>query len=77
MTDNQKVWAKIEKMRGGNQNPFDVPVGPTKMCLSANELVDFVGGGEKTGGSQNEAIWNHLTNCKECCDRIARFKAVR
>ncbi len=77
MIENMKFWEKLDKMLGGDKDPFDVPVGPTKMCITARQLVAFVDDGEKDEGALNEFIQKHLGDCRECLDRLNRYKEVR
>ena len=67
-----ELWKTIDKMPGGDKNPFETPVGPTRMCLSANQVVSFIENDEK-----DEWVSSHLNDCKECLDRVNRYKAVR
>ena len=77
MADQKKLWEGLKKMPGGDRSPFDIPMGPTKRCLSVRELVSFIEDGEKTEGFQNMFIHNHLAECRECLDWLSRFKAAR
>ena len=71
--DILKIFKKIDELPGGDKNPFETPVGPTKECLTSNQVVEFVKNNET-----NSSIINHLNQCRECRERIARFKkAVR
>lgn len=45
--DHKKIWEKLDKIPGSNKSVFDIPFGPTKMCLTTRQLVDFVEDGEK------------------------------
>ncbi len=73
MTDNKKLWEKIDKMPGGDRDPFETPIGPTEECLSSDQVVSFV---EK--GESDVNIKHHLDNCKNCSNRVKWFKiAVR
>lgn len=69
---NIELWKKIDKLPGGDENPFNTPFGPTKECLSASQIVSFV---ENKEG--DEYISRHLEDCKECLDRLNRYKSVR
>ena len=71
MTDQNKIWKKVEKMSGGNKDPFDTPIGPTGACLSTKDLVSFVEGGENDPDTVQ-----HLANCQPCRDWLARYKFV-
>ncbi len=64
-------WKRIGRLPGGDTNPFKVPFGPTMICLSAEQLVDFVNSGEVDYQTNS-----HLADCKECLDRVNRFKKV-
>lgn len=68
-----KIWKKIDESPGGDKNPFETPFGPTKECLTSNQVVEFVKNKEV-----DSSIISHLNQCVECRDRISRFKkAVR
>lgn len=72
MKDELNIWKKIDEMPGGGRDPFTTPVGPTKECLSSNQVVSFVENGETDLG-----IIEHLNRCKACHERVERLKAVR
>ncbi len=71
MTDQRKLWEKLEKMPGGDINPLETPFGPTEECLSANQVVSFVKNGEV-----DPDILKHLNSCETCRERLDRFKKV-
>ena len=68
----KKIWEKIEKLPGGDSDPFETPIGPTDKCLSSNKMVSFVENGEN-----NVNILLHLGECKSCRERISGYKGVR
>ena len=71
MTDQKKLWEKIDKLPGWDRNPFETPVGPTEECFSSNKLVLFVENGET-----NPDILRHLESCEACREHLDRFKKV-
>ena len=65
------ILKKIETMPGADRDPFAIPLGPTEKCLSSNQTVSFV-----KGGGIDSGILRHLANCKDCRERLDRFKQV-
>ena len=61
----------LEKIPGGDLNPFETPVGPTNECLSSNQVVSFIDGGEI-----GPDVLRHLSSCKSCRERISQLKIV-
>ncbi len=72
ISNHLELWEKLGKMPGGDKDPFDTPLGPTQECLSANKVVSFTNEGEK-----DLKIVKHLKGCKDCRERISRFKQNR
>lgn len=71
MTANRKLWEKLEKMPGGDKNPFEIPLGPTDECLSATQVVSLV-----KDSKSDPKILRHLESCESCRENIDRFKKV-
>jgi hypothetical protein len=65
MTDHRKLWEKLEKMLGGDKNPFETPIGPTSECLSANQIVNYV-----QYQDREPKIVEHLSKCLFCSKRV-------
>ena len=65
----KELWEKLEKLPGGDKSPFDIQLGPTKECLTSNQVVAFVKSGET-----DDIINNHIKNCDSCRRRV---EAVR
>ena len=65
MSDNLKPWEELEKLLGGNKDPFETPIGPTSECLSANQVVDYIR--DQDGEPK---IVEHLSKCPFCSKRV-------
>ncbi|OGN07358.1 MAG: hypothetical protein A3B86_01240 [Candidatus Yanofskybacteria bacterium RIFCSPHIGHO2_02_FULL_38_22b] len=70
MSENKKRWEKeildnIHNLDGGNQNPFETPLGPTKECLTANQVVAYV-----KNGTREPKVVEHISKCSFCNKRI-------
>lgn len=72
MSDNLKLWERIDKMPGGDQDPFETPLGPTKDCLSSNQLVAYL-----RDNQRDPKVVEHLSKCFICSERIIRFSLVK
>ena len=62
--DTKDLWKKLEELPGGDSDPFEVPFGPTKECLTANQVVVLV---QKNEGGPD--VLKHLENCEFCRKR--------
>ncbi len=58
---NLDLWQRLKKLPGGDQNPFDTPMGPREDCLTVRQVFDFFESGEK-----DPKILQHLTVCPSC-----------
>ena len=68
MSDHSKLWEKIDKMPGGNKDPFETPLGPTSECLSSDQLVAYI-----RDKHREPKIVEHLSRCSFCSERVIRF----
>ena len=68
MSENQKLWEKIKEMPGGDQNPFETPFGPTKECLTSNQVVAYV-----RDKARDPKVVEHLSKCSSCRKRITNL----
>ena len=71
MSDTKKLWERIGKLPGGNQNPFEIPLGPTKECLTSKQVVAYTEDEVK-----EPEVVKHLSNCYACTERIRRMNEV-
>ena len=65
MSENRKLWEKMKEMPGGDQDPFETPLGPTKECLTSNQVVVYVKDGVK-----DPKVVEHISKCSDCNKRI-------
>lgn len=70
MSDNLKLW-EIEKILGGDKDPFETPIGPTNECLSANQVANYV-----RDENKDSKILKHISKCSSCSNRIATLKKL-
>jgi len=66
--DNPKLLEKINEILGDDQDPFEIPIGPTKDCLSSNQVVAYV-----RDKRREPKIVKHLSECSVCSERIIIF----
>lgn len=71
MNDDLNLFEKLGKMPGGDQDPFDTPLGPTEECLTSNQVVVFI-----QHDKDDPGIARHLENCESCRDRMKRFEQI-
>lgn len=69
MSGNQKwekeIWNNIHGLAGGDHNPFETPLGPTKECLTANQVVAYV-----KDNIRDPKVVEHINKCSACSKRI-------
>ena len=70
MSDNRKIWEQLDKILGGDRDPFETPLGPTNDCLTANQVVARV-----KGEKQDEQVAKHLEICVSCKKRVEFIKS--
>lgn len=68
--DEKRLWERIKELPGGDQDPFETPVGPTKECLSSNQVVAYVVNNER-----DTDVVKHLKECTHCNKRIDFMKS--
>ena len=70
MSEDQKPWEKeiwnnIHGLDGGDRDPFETPLGPTKECLTANQVVSCV-----KDEARDPKVVEHISKCSACNKRI-------
>jgi len=68
---NLKIWKKIDKLPGGDQDPFETPIGPTNECLTASQVANYVRVTEK-----DPRIVKHIIVCDFCHGRIISLRDI-
>ncbi|MDP3793078.1 MAG: hypothetical protein Q8Q89_05140 [bacterium] len=64
----KEIWNNINNLDGGDQNPFEIPFGPTKDCLTSNQVVAYV-----KDETRDPKVIEHFSKCSSCRKRITQF----